>query len=215
MDTHLTDLGRNQAKLLNEYFINTKETFDKVYSSDLTRAYETCQICCGGRHEITTNKLLRERSFGVLQGSPLQVLRVEAYKAGYNEHNFTQYRPEGGETMEEVSNRIKTFCQEELIPNISDSASVLIVTHGGVIREFMKFFRVLGCKIENKDFVITPSTGISRFKIEVDKENHIKSVCAIVLHSIPHLSLSARSEALTEEQLNDSNSKGEKVEYAV
>lgn len=215
METLLTDMGRDQAKLLNKYFDETKEKFDKVYSSDLIRAYETCQIICNDKYEIIKNVLLRERSFGVLQGSPLEELRSEALKAGFNDNNFTQFRPEGGETMEEVQARIRKFCTDELFPNATDSESIMLVTHGGVVREFMKIFKQFGCKIDGKDLIITPNTALNRFEIKLKTDNAPEEVLVKALHSIPHLEDKAKNEALSEEQLNDGSTKKKEVEYAI
>lgn len=215
METHLTDLGRHQAKQLQAHYEKTSEKFDKVYSSDLIRAYETCQIICNGKYDIIKNQLLRERCFGVLQGSPLSELREAAYKAGYDDSNFTKFRPEGGETAEEVLERMRKFCLDELFPKSVDQSSILIVTHGGVIREFFKLFRELGCQISNAQLVISPNTGISRFKIKVNNKNKVDKIEPTSLHEIPHLTCEAKDEALNEEQLNESGMKKKEVEYAI
>lgn len=218
LDTQLTELGRDQARLLRDYLEKTGEKFDKVYASDLTRAYETCQIVCNEKYTIHKDKLLRERSFGVLQGSPLDDLRSEAYKAGFDDSDFTQFRPEGGETMGEVLARIEKFCKEELYPKAKEDEKILIVTHGGVIREFFKYFKSThGCELTNEDMRISPNTGVNRFKIYL-KENDTPRVFIEGLHEIPHLSDEAKNEALSEEQLNDSTMKKkekQEVEYAV
>lgn len=215
METHLTDLGRDQARLLCDYLKKIDFRADKVYSSDLIRAFETCQIVCNNEYEIAKEQLLRERSFGVLQGSPLDMLRSEAYKAGHDENNFTQFRPEGGETMDEVQDRIYKFCESELFPQAKDASRILIVTHGGVIREFMKLFRKFGCPLSNKDMVITPNTAMCNFEIHLTPENHVEQVVPVALHQIPHLTSETKMEALSEEQLNDASTKAKEPEYAV
>lgn len=216
METHLTDLGRLQAKQLSEYLVKAGLKYDRVYSSDLIRAFETCQIVCGGRYEITTNQKLRERSFGVLQGSPLSMLKKEALNAGFDDSNFTSYRPEGGETMEEVYARIESFCKDDLFPNSPDASSIMIVTHGGVIREFMKLFQKIGCKIESRDFIITPNTAMNVFEISVDEQGYpVVEIQVKSIHQISHLSDSAMNEAVNEEQLNTTKEKKREVEYAI
>lgn len=215
MDTQLNDLGREQAKLLRDYLERTNFCVDKVYSSDLIRAYETCQIVCNNKYDITKDQLLRERSFGVLQGSPLDMLRSEAYKAGHDENNFTQFRPEGGETMEEVQDRIHKFCKNELFAHAEPSSKIMIVTHGGVIREFMKLFRKFGCHLSNKDLVVTPNTAMCDFEIQLTPENRVQQVRPLALHQIPHLTAAAKKEALSEEQLNDASMKDKEPEHAI
>lgn len=216
METDLTELGRSQAKLLCKYLDDNKFQFDKVYSSDLKRAHETCEIICNGKYQIHDSQLLRERSFGLLQGMPLDMLRSQAYKAGHDESNFTQFRPEGGETMEEVQDRIQRFCKNELFPNAKQSDHILIVTHGGVIKEFMKLFRKYACPLDNKDLIITPNTSMNDFDIELTPELKVNRVVPTSLHAIPHLTQEARDEALNEEQLNESTTKKKnEVEYAI
>lgn len=216
MDTQLTELGRDQARLLRDYLERTGEKFNKIYSSDLSRAHETCQIICNDKYTILKNQLLRERSFGVLQGTPLDNLREEAFKAGFDESNFTQFRPEGGETMEEVFERLVKFCKEELYPNVANDEAILIVTHGGVIREFFKYFKSIGCELSGEDMRISPNTGVNRFEILLADRGNPR-VFIKGLHEIPHLSSEAKNEALSEEQLNDSTmaKKPKEVEYAV
>lgn len=215
METHLTDTGREQAQMLGKYLEDTQTKFDRVYSSDLIRAYETCKIICSSHYEIIKNQLLRERSFGVLQGSPLDMLKSEAYKAGHDESNFTQFRPEGGETMEEVLDRIQKFCKMVLFPIAEHSSHILIVTHGGVIKEFMKLFKKYGCPLSYKDLIITPNTAMNEFEIELTPENKVQRVVPISLHKIPHLTTTAKKEALSEEQLNESTTKKNEIEYAI
>lgn len=217
METHLTDLGREQAKLLRDYLDKTNFHADKVYSSDLIRAYETCQIICNNKYDIIKSELLRERSFGVLQGSPLDMLRSEAYKAGYDDQNFTQFRPEGGETMEEVQERIHQFCRTILFPQAEEGSRFLIVTHGGVVREFMKLFKKFGCPLSNKELIITPNTSMCDFDIHLrcQGESRVQQVVPVGLHQIPHLESQAKKEALSEEQLNDGSTKQKEPEYAI
>lgn len=215
METELTELGREQAKLLAKHLEETKERFDRVYASDLIRAYETCVIVCNSKYEIRKNQLLRERLFGELQGFPLSDLKKKALIHGFNEFNFTQYVPEGGESKEEVLARVEKFCVEELFQNALDNESIMIVTHGGVIREFMVLFKRWGCALAAKDFVISPNTGINRFEITLTPNREVENISILFLHSIPHLSALAKDEALEEEQLNDGSTKEKHVEYAI
>lgn len=206
MDTQLTEMGREQARSLKNHLAKTGERFDKVYASDLTRAYETCQIICDNNYNIIKNELLRERKFGVLEGSPLDKLRSLASDNGFTDENYTSYKPENGESIDEVKARMRKFCEDELFPNVEPSQSVLIVTHGGVIREFFKLFRDYGCPIALRELRVSPNTGISRFSF-VLKDGKLHKLEIISLHQIPHLKNEAESEALNEEQLNETGMK--------
>lgn len=117
--------------------------------------------------------------------------------------------------MEEVNARIAKFCNGQLYPNTWEAEKVLIVTHGGVIREFFKYFKACGCELTGEDMIISPNTGVNRFEIHVNELGHPR-VFVTGLHEIPHLSNEAKNEALNEEQLNDSSmKKKEEVEYAI
>ena len=90
---------------------------------------------------------LRERHFGVWQGRPRSELYAASKRSNMDDFfDERTFRPEGGETAPEVTERAKNYITDivtEFIPfkervtqneNIS---KVLIVTHGGFIREFI------------------------------------------------------------------------------
>ena len=72
-ESPLTELGRSQAKKLAARLQNEK--FDLVYSSDLSRAYDTCLAITGDPEVIVKDQLLRERDLGRFEGQPTSVLR--------------------------------------------------------------------------------------------------------------------------------------------
>lgn len=112
----------------------------------------------------------------------------------------------GGESMEEVQARIAKFCNEVLATSVKEGQHILIVTHGGVIREFMKLFKQYNCNISSDELVITPNTAFNKFKVSLHPSQGLKSVSVISLHNISHLEATEKSAALQEEQLNDSSS---------
>ena len=195
METQLTDLGREQAKLLGQYFARENVSFDKYYSSDLIRAQETARIInkevasASGQDSIIVSNLLRERCWGNLQGQTIEVIRKTAAEAGYDVSNLPQFRPEGGETLEDVHERIKTFCKNDLFRNANTGERIMIVSHGGVIREFMKIFRKFGCPLDQKDLIITQNTSINEFEVHLTDESRIRQIVPQRLHSLPHLTL--------------------------
>lgn len=242
LDTQLNDFGREQASLLRRYIQRLQINFDQVFSSDLSRAYETARIICGGDTKwsnspstIKQDPLLRERSYGKLEGLPLSTIReMEATKAATNQiataplitpttttattttmitntnanENTTTtnqrasnnlyksgnklqpkiHRPEGGETLEEVQARVQTFCEQILFPNIDHKQHILIVSHGGTIREFMKFFKYkYGAQISSNDLVLTPNTGVNEFNVWLKDKEIVEQIDTIHLHDLPHL----------------------------
>ena len=71
-ESPLTELGRLQAKKLGARLQDEK--FDLVYSSDLSRAYDTCLAITGDPEAIVKDQLLRGRDFGRFEGQPNSML---------------------------------------------------------------------------------------------------------------------------------------------
>lgn len=106
----MNDVGRQQARCLRAHLESLNIKFDLIYTSDLSRASETCRIIVGPDKHIQTDDLLRERAFGVIEGQPLDVYRAEAAKAGHSK-NYSAFTPKGAEHISEVNNRVRKFCQ--------------------------------------------------------------------------------------------------------
>ena len=68
----MTEVGRSQAQQVGARLRDEK--FDLVYSSDLSRAYDTCLAITGDPEVIIKDQLLRERDFGRFEGQPNSVL---------------------------------------------------------------------------------------------------------------------------------------------
>ena len=81
-ESPLTEEGKRQAAKVAESLRN--EVFDAVYSSDLSRAYDTALAIVGADrgHTIETEPLLRERDFGRFENAPWSVFKQAVAKAG-------------------------------------------------------------------------------------------------------------------------------------
>ena len=124
LDVALTDRGEREAEELRPMLSNIK--FDKIYSSDLTRAKKTAEIAIPGCvYEETP--LIREVCLGNLEGTPIEGLsddeRISISKNGYADF--------GGETYEELMARAESFLSTvaEL-----DCECVAAFSHGGFLR---------------------------------------------------------------------------------
>lgn len=72
-DSNLTEKGKEEAERLAKKFKDTP--FDAIFSSDLLRAKRTAEILAVEHNlAIQTNKLLRERHFGRLEGTKISDL---------------------------------------------------------------------------------------------------------------------------------------------
>lgn len=111
-DIELSDEGINLAKITSEKIADIY--FDKIYSSPLSRAYETAKILRGGREiEIIKDERLRELSFGTNEGkNSIKLQEDENNPFHYFFTNPELYTPaEGGETLEHICERGKDFCK--------------------------------------------------------------------------------------------------------
>ena len=174
--------------------------FDQIYSSDLERAFETatlinqnnCFFAKQGTNidEIKQNKLLRERDFGIYN----LMSKEERDKAAVD-LDAENFRPEGGESDEDVCKRVKGFIDDLLNSNNTNNEKsnsisekhhnyrFLIATHGGWIMRLIRYmnqFKITDpdshCA-EIKDYgslfsgKSISNTAIFTFDLVVDGEN--------------------------------------------
>lgn len=189
-NVELSDHGRYQAQQLGQHLKTLGVKFDFVYSSDLSRAYETCQLIVGQDNDIVIDDRLRERAFGDIEGKSLETFRSEAAKAGYDSRTYSSFTPPGAETLAQVNDRVRDYCLHHLVNVVEPGCNVLVVTHGGVIREFVRFFRDrLRCDLADmgmEPLRVTPNTGLSQFRICYRAKQLLIADC-IKIHEVCHL----------------------------
>lgn len=128
IDEPLIEEGIQQAYKIKD---ELPTDFDKIYCSDLLRAKQTAEIINEKLNlPITHDARLRERDFGSLAGKRLSDVDPVLYE---NDHNQKyNYRPYGGESVEDVKNRLMDFISE--VRKDYKNEKVLIVCHGGIMR---------------------------------------------------------------------------------
>ncbi len=145
-DVPLTEKGRKDAESISEFL--SRFNFDKVYSSDLRRAYETAKIALPD-YEVEKCALVREFSVGSLENQPID--DSAEILAAIHAHDYT---PFGGENIEMMSERLKKFLS--LLEN-SDYNNVAVFAHGGVLMTTLEL--VIG--EHNTSAVRRPNCGIA------------------------------------------------------
>ncbi len=141
LDSPLTDDGRQQAtKLAHEL---ATIDFTAIYASDLPRAYETAQILAQNRELIiNASEHLRERSFGSVDGKLRTDVqhyydRFAMLEKSVSPQDRMKLRiVEDAENDEELFTRTAAFLRE--IAEKHAGETVLVVTHGAVMRTFLK-----------------------------------------------------------------------------
>ena len=131
----LTDYGRRQAFLLNQVYEPVEVLFQQKHSSDLQRCADTAFYAMGfpyGSNYITYSKLLREMHFGEKEGLHYDGLS----QAEKDEINSPDFHPKGGESWEDVRNRMEKYF------GTLTKGSHLIFSHGGPITVCLQEFGV-------------------------------------------------------------------------
>lgn len=126
---HLTEKGKKETRDIAE----TLKTLhiDRIISSPMLRAKETADIVAATLQvkDVVHDDRIKEINVGVLNGRPLE----EFYNQGEElEYLRFSHRSEGGETHEEVQNRVMACLYEQ--EKEFSGKSILIVTHGAPAR---------------------------------------------------------------------------------
>ena len=127
-DSPLTEQGIEQAKAAGAQLKGIM--FDHFYSSTSERACDTLELAVGEPIPYQRLKGLKEMSFGTFEGESedLNPKTPEGYK------DF--FVPYGGESQEDVKQRMRTTCLE--IMEKEDHQVVLAVSHAGACFHFMR-----------------------------------------------------------------------------
>lgn len=136
----ISKIGMRQAEKVSEQFKHIE--FSAIYSSDLSMAHKTAEIIKLNRKlAIRTSKLLRGRSYGSFEGKHVDVYKntlknklEERETLSENEYGSFKLSP-FIETDEELITRVMKKLKE--IATMHLNGNVLIVTHGGCIKNFL------------------------------------------------------------------------------
>ncbi|XP_063902288.1 probable phosphoglycerate mutase GpmB [Zophobas morio] len=153
-DISLSEKGRGQAVLLAKRLSALKKNgllFDKIYSSDLCRAYETACICFPqssltedeelnlfnpAEQEILKDQRLRELNFGQFEGKLyLQLSKKERKQLPQLSLMPCEVRAPDGESTEEFKARALDWLR-----SLPSPGRFIAFTHGGFITTVLNIF---------------------------------------------------------------------------
>ena len=132
-DFDLTELGHRQAELAAGYLLEN-EKIDKIYASDLLRAYNTAVPTAKALGlEITPAKELREIFAGEWESLSFDQIK-ERFPKDFNDwmHDFSNARCTGGESVAELYERVNAYVCK--IAEENDGKTILIATHATPVR---------------------------------------------------------------------------------
>jgi broad specificity phosphatase PhoE len=164
IDSPLSEIGFNQAEKLSAY-INENYKVDEIYSSDLSRAFDTVMpLAKVLNKQIIKQENLREIYGGKWEGEKFDDL-IEKYKEDYYlfRNNPGISRCTGGESYVEAGQRILTAVNEIAKNNLGKT--VVIATHGGVIRALQCLLMKIPFEEMNKTtYVVNASVSVVEYK---------------------------------------------------
>jgi len=153
-DSPLTSAGRTQARDAAETLSSYR--FDAIYSSDLIRALDqTREVVKRSKFpgEVLLVPELRERSGGSIEGVKYSELKKTMPPRQYKlwERDYFE-APPAGESLDDLAQRVLPWFRQMVIPRISVSENVLVVSHVGVIRVLISYLK----KIDEQEILRMP-----------------------------------------------------------
>ncbi|HEL0002270.1 TPA: histidine phosphatase family protein [Streptococcus equi subsp. zooepidemicus] len=124
-DYKLIDNGNNQALELKKKIIDFE--CDICYSSYLSRAYSTAEICFG-KGNVIKNSHLNEQNFGVYENLKVDDVKLPQESIGSFYRRLIHSKIENGEQFQEVSDRIEMFIRD-CIRNQENFKNIFIFSH--------------------------------------------------------------------------------------
>jgi alpha-ribazole phosphatase len=145
-DAPLNETGELQAREIAKRLSNKK--IDAIYSSNLQRSVQTADFITKVHNlKINQDERLREISFGNWEGmsyDEIQKISPDLLEKWIDDP--ANIAPPNGETLVQLASRVKSAIDEIKSKNTKDE-TVLLVTHGGVIRTLLCI--VLGVELNN------------------------------------------------------------------
>lgn len=134
-DAPLNETGRAQATQLADRLAGEK--IDLIYSSPLMRSTQTAELIAKvNTIEIKKDERLREISFGDWEGMSYDEIKAQSadlLKKWINDPAHVP--PPNGETLIQLATRVRDAVDE--LKSQHTDQTVLVVTHGGVIRTML------------------------------------------------------------------------------
>lgn len=135
---------------------------------------------------VIYDERLREKAAGDFEGRPKGTIDQFAKALGIP---IREYRPEGGESWEDVKQRCKAFQQSlfdtYLDPARSTPARVLVISHGGWIKEFLSVLGELQPEVPVYDYI---SKNTALYIFQVTQPHGQLLITATLQNDVSHLS---------------------------
>jgi len=137
VDVPLSPRGVEEAKSAGDKLKGF--TFDRAFTSVLSRANETLRLVLEAIHQTTIpiekDKALNERMYGELQGlnkaetaKKYGDAQVKIWRRSYD------VKPPGGESLKDTAERVLPYYETKIKPYVLKGETILIAAHGNSLR---------------------------------------------------------------------------------
>ncbi len=159
IDIPLNAQGVTQAKRLANALLRTGHSFDRIYSSDLGRAFHTAKAIASAQSlQITMHPDLRERHVGKLQGLLLaDAPQVEPELWKRHLARDLEFDLEGGESILEFHARMQRMLDHLLTKHTGEQ--ILAVSHGGSLDMIYRI--VTQQALDAERVAVVPNTSLN------------------------------------------------------
>jgi len=138
-ESPLTELGKKQAQALRARFDKDGIKFDRVFSSNYIRAYETARLALP-KYLVYQYEELREYNAGDWLGGKREDIFIEAIELRMERLNNT-FQPPNGESMNQVERRASKWLEDEILynkaliqPDMDIPLNIAVFSHGMTIK---------------------------------------------------------------------------------
>ncbi|GGC92877.1 2,3-bisphosphoglycerate-dependent phosphoglycerate mutase [Chelatococcus reniformis] len=141
-DPDLTALGVEEAKAAGHRLKARALSFDRCFTSDLTRAQRTLDLILAALGQtalpIARDQALNERDYGELSG-----LNKDDARARWGEEQVHVWRrsydvpPPGGESLKDTAARVLPYYIRTILPAVMRGERTLVAAHGNSLRALL------------------------------------------------------------------------------
>lgn len=141
-DIELSKKGKQEARQAAATLQDTP--FDLAYSSALLRAQQTLSemLTYLGKKDvpITVSDALDERDYGTYTGKNKWEVKKEVGNEQFHKiRRSWDYPIPGGESLQDVYNRVVPYYQKTILPQLQAGHNVIIAAHGNSLRALIKY----------------------------------------------------------------------------
>ncbi|CAL8094018.1 unnamed protein product [Orchesella dallaii] len=202
----LSPKGRIQANAAGKHLSHVK--FDKVYASTLVRAKKTAKLILEHSNHpvdtgvITFDERIKEVDYAIFRGQSYDEPQKIRGKNISESYPYKEFYVEGTEEIESVLLRLDSFWNElfETLDDAPTPETVLVVSHGMLIRILMKYLKLSPEKFQVENFTSSlytsylKNTAYHKFQIErrrpmekLDSGSKPRVIRFWETHKAPHL----------------------------